>query len=227
MHCDQLQCQDLDRNIWVILTSKGKTLDVGCHDGSPWTKYLRPKSELDIYYLDLDLFVGPSPFIRADAHNMPFKDDAFDTVVFSDIIEHAADPLRMLLEGKRITNDQILVTVPDEWSWDASLNPRPHPTNGDHEVDPAFFDKWRHGCPEEGIEKLDYEKMLGDISTAFAVCKDVIRDERLHHFWHLRYFTLGKLQRLLDQVGMEYGICHLHYFEGKFVHFAAILKKGG
>lgn len=218
MHCDQLQCQDMHRCIWVILNCKGKTLDVGSNEGSTWTMHPRP--ELDLHFMDCDVFDGPrlKPFIRADGHRLPFKNNSFDTVVYSDILEHAADPLKMLLEGKRVTRDLIVATVPDEWSWDASLTPRPHPTNEDHEVDPAFFDKWR--------EKLDYVKMLDDISSSYARCTGVLREEKMHHFWHLRYFTLEKLRRLLDQVGMAYaGISHLHFHDRKFVHFAVLMRK--
>jgi SAM-dependent methyltransferase len=41
-------------------------------------------------------------FIQADAHSLPFTDDAFDTVYCRYLLEHVADPARVLGEMRRV-----------------------------------------------------------------------------------------------------------------------------
>lgn len=44
---------------------------------------------------------------------LPFADKAFDTVIMFEVLEHAADPEKIILEAKRVAARRILITVPD------------------------------------------------------------------------------------------------------------------
>ncbi len=50
-------------------------------------------------------------FIKASADNLPFKNEAFDTVLLFDILEHG-DDTKLLQEAKRVCKDRVLVIVP-------------------------------------------------------------------------------------------------------------------
>jgi uncharacterized protein YbaR (Trm112 family)/SAM-dependent methyltransferase len=77
-------------------------LDVGSgHSPNPRSDVLCDR------YIDDDTERGGSirvdrPLIVADAHNLPFKDKAFDYVIASHIIEHMDDPARFCSELMRV-----------------------------------------------------------------------------------------------------------------------------
>lgn len=50
------------------------------------------------------------PFIIGDAHSLPFKDHAFDCVVCSHLLEHVADPARVLAELQRVARRGYIET---------------------------------------------------------------------------------------------------------------------
>jgi len=50
--------------------------------------------------------------VVADGDNLPFKDDEFDFVISSHVIEHFYDPISALLEWKRVTSKYIFMIVP-------------------------------------------------------------------------------------------------------------------
>jgi spore maturation protein CgeB/SAM-dependent methyltransferase len=53
-------------------------------------------------------------FQVADASQLPFKDESFDTVVLGEILEHLTHPAKVLAEAKRVLRDggRLVVTVP-------------------------------------------------------------------------------------------------------------------
>jgi len=56
-------------------------------------------------------------YLVADAHNLPFVDDSFDTIVCSEVIEHVQDPLQMLAEFQRVLRRHgLLVVTTPNWS---------------------------------------------------------------------------------------------------------------
>ncbi|MEO5953040.1 MAG: methyltransferase domain-containing protein [Chloroflexia bacterium] len=77
-------------------------LDVGSgHNPNPRSDILCDR------YIEDDTERGGSikvdrPLIVADAHNLPFKDGAFDYVIASHIIEHMDDPVRFCSELQRV-----------------------------------------------------------------------------------------------------------------------------
>ena len=53
-------------------------------------------------------------FIVGSAYEIPFKDSSFDSIVSTEVIEHLAQPHKMLTEIKRLYNGKgkIIITTP-------------------------------------------------------------------------------------------------------------------
>jgi SAM-dependent methyltransferase len=54
--------------------------------------------------------------VRADLYNgerLPMPDNAVDTVVLIEVIEHLEDPARVLREARRVARERVLVTTPN------------------------------------------------------------------------------------------------------------------
>ena len=52
-------------------------------------------------------------FIRCDAHHLPFRDNAFNIVHSSHLLEHLKHPAQALEEMKRVTKKTVYLQVPD------------------------------------------------------------------------------------------------------------------
>lgn len=66
-------------------------------------------------YIDDDTERGGSiradrPLIVADAHDLPFKDHAFDYVIASHLIEHMDDPVRFCAEMQRVAHAGLIAS---------------------------------------------------------------------------------------------------------------------
>jgi ubiquinone/menaquinone biosynthesis C-methylase UbiE len=100
------------------------TLDAGCGEGVVLEKISLTQDKLAIG-LDLDrsrlelakethLSVS---FIQGNLHNLPFRDECFDTILALEVLEHVGDPERALMELHRIAKTYLLVSVPNEPWW--------------------------------------------------------------------------------------------------------------
>ena len=89
-------------------------LDVGCGD--------TPRGNVNC-----DLYLSETPemgegriikptkcpnFMRCDTYHLPFKDNTFDEVFSSHLIEHMAKPLQALMEMLRVSNHKVTFIVP-------------------------------------------------------------------------------------------------------------------
>ena len=56
--------------------------------------------------------------IDENATNLPYKDNSFDTVILSDVIEHIKDWEKALDEAIRVSKNKVIITVPAYmWLW--------------------------------------------------------------------------------------------------------------
>ena len=110
------------------LKSESRILDVGCAPGHN-SMALYGLGHTDIHGIDLnDLYLPkyPTPqwverlkITALDIENnaLPFEDESFDLVIFSEILEHIAikDPKKILAELKRVLRPggQFMLTVPN------------------------------------------------------------------------------------------------------------------
>jgi ubiquinone/menaquinone biosynthesis C-methylase UbiE len=108
---------EIARNI-----SFNSLLDAGCAEGfyiKILTAHLKTPTAvgLDIakgYLHKAKMKVPNSQFVLGDAHNLPFKDNAFDLVLCSELLEHTLDPGRVLRELLRVSSNYVLITVAGE-----------------------------------------------------------------------------------------------------------------
>lgn len=55
--------------------------------------------------------------IIADAHCIPLRDNVFDCVFCKSTLEHLKSPIKGLSEMKRVSNEKILIVVPNVHHW--------------------------------------------------------------------------------------------------------------
>ncbi len=88
----------------------GRVLNLGSgQTGSGWRPGTHPVN------VDLGMVERPStPFIRADAQELPFRSDAFHGAVAKDVLEHVDDVHRAMSEIRRTLRPRarLVVTVP-------------------------------------------------------------------------------------------------------------------
>ena len=91
---------------------KGKILDVGC-GSKPYKKLLSSED-----YIGIDIATSTHnscAFDKVfDGVNIPYEDQFFDNVICTEVLEHAADPVRLMSEIKRVLKPggHALITVP-------------------------------------------------------------------------------------------------------------------
>jgi len=98
-----------------------KILDIGCEAGFVSSKLM--KKGADVVGIDVCEPALRKYFRRtaklpllAIAHKMPFKDNVFDSIIASEVIEHMPDINTVLVEIKRVLKPKgkIIITFPNE-----------------------------------------------------------------------------------------------------------------
>ena len=107
---------------------KGTLLDVGCGK-MPYKKYILENSEVNTYIgLDIETAMEYDTIIKPDytwdGKEMPFKDESYDTLLATEVLEHCPMPELVLKEMYRVLKKDgyILLTVPFLWP----LHETPH-----------------------------------------------------------------------------------------------------
>jgi ubiquinone/menaquinone biosynthesis C-methylase UbiE len=97
------------------LTRSGKILEVGCADGGIISD-LDPEGRflvgLDIAMDYLTEGRPPAHYVNGMAEALPFVDDAFDTVLLPEIVEHVPDPREVIAEAVRVATRDVVLTFP-------------------------------------------------------------------------------------------------------------------
>ena len=95
-------------------------LEVGCGEGEIARRLAGRFEEVTAFDLpdaglrrDWETVAGPR-FLHADAHRMPFADDAFDAIVSVEVLEHLPDPETAIREYARVARRDLLLSVPRE-----------------------------------------------------------------------------------------------------------------
>ncbi|MEW5705580.1 MAG: class I SAM-dependent methyltransferase [Actinomycetota bacterium] len=116
-------------NLKVVLEKK-VVLDVGCGSGGR-TAYYAERGPVKVIGIDIfDPFVNEArqyikqknleslvDIEKADAADMPFDDETFDTIIFNDVFEHLARPDVVLKECYRVLKSRglVLINFPPYW----------------------------------------------------------------------------------------------------------------
>lgn len=100
------------RRLYCPVDRSDLVLEVGS-GGSP---YFRANVLCDAYEVTQERFFAPlvhdRPTIMAFVEQLPFKDDSFDFVIASHVLEHSADPEKFLSEIQRVAKAGY-IEVPD------------------------------------------------------------------------------------------------------------------
>lgn len=90
---------------------KGLILDVGS-GYSPFKKYIKNGNVISV-----DSNSDVNPDIVGSIYSLPFKDNTFDGIICTDVLEHLEDPVIGVKEMKRVlkVNGYIYITVPMLW----------------------------------------------------------------------------------------------------------------
>lgn len=172
----------LDRQAFIWANRIGKTINLGCNDGSltehghriiglPFTR----DAEWLINF-DCDKWLIPN-LVRGDAHRLPFKDNSLDTAVLGDIAEHLINPVIALKEVDRITRQKIIITIPNEAEWHESLKPFHDPVMTKQQVIDATI---HH-------------------PSTYSKCSEYLDEEKFHHLPHIRHFSFYMISEWLNK----------------------------
>ncbi|MDH4140213.1 MAG: class I SAM-dependent methyltransferase [Coriobacteriia bacterium] len=110
--------------------SPKRLLEVGCGQGWLLSELQRALPQASISGIDIReeaieyaRTLAPQADLRvADAVALPFGDSDYDLVVCSEVLEHVADPARVIDEIKRVGSGHAVFSVPYEpWFWAANL----------------------------------------------------------------------------------------------------------
>lgn len=199
----------------------GDVLDIGCADCAQW-RFLIPQDTItnppnikSVILVDCDEWKNDMgiPFIRAFAENIPLPDQCADTCVYGDILEHVNDINIVLKEGKRLTRDRIIITVPNEWKW---LKDSPYVK--------SFETREKHMADGKDMRKLSEECTIHHPSGA---CIDALNDEDFLHIHHQRFFNEETFIKLIEDNfesdQWSWHIYNIHYSGLNFVSLAAII----
>jgi ubiquinone/menaquinone biosynthesis C-methylase UbiE len=97
-------------------------LDVGAGEGFMLEKLRKHKigKKLEgIEYMDEAIELGKkvNPHVtikKGDIYALPYKDNSFEVIVCTEVLEHLEDPKKALEELKRVTKKYVVVSVPNE-----------------------------------------------------------------------------------------------------------------
>lgn len=186
----------LARQHWIRAqcNNSDKIIDIGCNQGHIFAGWNRK----NIVSVDIDDYSHMiENFVRADAHNLPFKDKEFDIAVLGEILEHVENPVQVLKEAKRVAN-KIIITVPNEYEWPPELNP---------------FMSAAEAAKQQG---LTIEEMAKRDNPAKEFYPDNYK-----HIFHVRYYTEKMLRKHLKEADISnYQIVKI--IHDKFVFYGVI-----
>lgn len=102
--------------------------DVGCGTGYLLNKIKTARSDIaaftgvDFVIDDADALPGID-YVAAKIEDMPFEDNAFDTVICTHVIEHVLEYRQAIAELRRIARKRLIIIVPREREYRYTFNP--------------------------------------------------------------------------------------------------------
>jgi SAM-dependent methyltransferase len=87
-----------------------RVLDVGCGDGLISAALQARRPDLNLRGIDvLPRSRTHIPVEMFDGSRIPFGDESFDVVLFSDVLHHTSDPAILLREARRVAAHSVLI----------------------------------------------------------------------------------------------------------------------
>lgn len=94
---------------------KIKVIDIGAGD-----QFLRDRLPEKVRYISLDIDENSKPDIVCDLNKrLPIKNNSYDFVICTEVLEHTLYPRKIIKEIKRITKQDgfIIITLPNEYNF--------------------------------------------------------------------------------------------------------------
>jgi len=179
----------------VAHLARGRLLDIGC--GEQPLQRLFENRVSEIWGLDHPRTLHPGERIKifGTALDLPFRDRCFDTAVSFQVLEHVAEPLRLLQEARRILRPggYLILTAPHIWN----VHEQPH----------DYFRYTLYGLQhlfrQAGFDIVEVRPMAGYFVTAAArFCYFLAHFDRwgLQVFVRPAYLVVQSLGWLLDRL---------------------------
>ncbi len=100
----------LSKHLIEVLPKNAKVLDVGCGDGSLGNLIMNQRPDLELRGIDVLVREKTAiPVTTFDGEVIPFDDDAFDVVMFVDVLHHTDDPAVLLREADRVASQAVVI----------------------------------------------------------------------------------------------------------------------
>ncbi len=161
----------------------GKLLDTGCGK-MPYRDYILENSEVTSYTgLDIENALmydeDIKPDVTWDGSKMPFDDNAYDSAMATEVLEHVPEPARFMKEVHRVLKPggTFFFTVPFLWP----LHEVPH---DEYRYTPFALQRI---FKEAGFEEIEI-KALGGYSGSMAVMTGLWLKRHMKDSWKNRWF---------------------------------------
>lgn len=100
----------LRQHLANLLPQNARVLDVGCGDGLLSRLIMETRPDLQIEGIDVlvreDTHISVQPF---DGTSIPYAEEAYDVVMFVDVLHHTLDPTTLLREAVRVARQSIVL----------------------------------------------------------------------------------------------------------------------
>jgi len=100
-----------------LLRPGDRVVDLGCGPGSVTAGLAEAVGPTGrAVGVDVDPGPAPVPLARADIHALPFPDRSVDAIFMCAVLQHVGDPIRPLLEARRVARPGAVIGVADaDW----------------------------------------------------------------------------------------------------------------
>ncbi|KKS26427.1 MAG: Methyltransferase type 11 [Parcubacteria group bacterium GW2011_GWC2_42_6] len=180
----------LNKFITEHANSDGLVLDLGCGSGK-YAKYFKQR-------IGFDMKPGQGVDVVGDAHQLPFEDEKFDTILCAEVLEHLREPAKAIVEMRRVLKKGGLLILSTRFIFPL------HDTPGD------FWRFTKYGLKElfKGWEIIELTEEEGTIKTLAVLLQRVGYQTELRggKFSKLIIFALAKfIDCLPNLIRKEYG----------------------
>jgi len=125
LKADNSRYARLDHVLDEIDIKSGNILDIACGPGVQFRKHLKTNTFVGIDISEEALKMAENNGYKTLAWDLtvlplPFKDEEFDVVILSDILEHLIQPLELLNEARRVLKDDghVILSLPNHFYLD-------------------------------------------------------------------------------------------------------------
>ena len=102
--------EKLSQYLGELIPLNARVLDVGCGDGL--LAHLIANERPDIKINGVDVLIREKTYFtidKFDGRTLPYADNAFEVVMFTDVLHHTDDPMILLKEAKRVSSNSIVL----------------------------------------------------------------------------------------------------------------------